>query len=412
MIKNLDYSFDYIFFFVGAFFALSANLFLGYNNLEDLGLFNKSFAIFIIFGQLFLFSIHDNLVKNLILEKNRVKYLSSIFFVLFCSIIFCILFFIVIDFFDVGKNLFVGINFFIFSISIPFFIFNKVLFAILNADKKFHLYFFLNNLRPILIFVILIILYLNKINITIVFFICEIIILFINLFFYKKFNILIKINMIDFFLVKKIVIFNFLSLPHSLLSYSFLRIDVIVLSFFVDLKTLGFYSFSAMIIEGIYQLLTMMRDRVNPELSKSLTIKTYKISSYLKKILLNVLMFVSIFIIVYYIFFPLFSYFSNKDLLLSRNIFCIISIGLFIFSLSSVMEHIFLMNNKPLYQSTYIIFGNLLNITLNIVLINIFGVYGAAAATCISYALLSLIILYYSLIVSKKNSKSRKKFNP
>jgi len=412
LIKNLDYSFDYIFFFVGAFFALSANLFLGYNNLEDLGLFNKSFAIFIIFGQLFLFSIHDNLVKNLILEKNRVKYLSSIFFVLFCSIIFCILFFIVIDFFDVGKNLFVGINFFIFSISIPFFIFNKVLFAILNADKKFHLYFFLNNLRPILIFVILIILYLNKINITIVFFICEIIILFINLFFYKKFNILIKINMIDFFLVKKIVIFNFLSLPHSLLSYSFLRIDVIVLSFFVDLKTLGFYSFSAMIIEGIYQLLTMMRDRVNPELSKSLTIKTYKISSYLKKILLNVLMFVSIFIIVYYIFFPLFSYFSNKDLLLSRNIFCIISIGLFIFSLSSVMEHIFLMNNKPLYQSTYIIFGNLLNITLNIVLINIFGVYGAAAATCISYALLSLIILYYSLIVSKKNSKSRKKFNP
>jgi O-antigen/teichoic acid export membrane protein len=406
LIKNLDYSFDYIFFFVGAFFALSANLFLAYNNLEDLGLFNKSFAIFIIFGQLFLFSIHDNLVKNLILEKNRVKYLSSIFFVLFCSIIFCIFFFIVIDFFDVGKNLFVGINFIIFSISIPFFIFNKVLFAILNADKKFHLYFFLNNLRPILIFVILIILYLNKINITIVFFICEIIILFINLFFYKKFNILIKINMIDFFLVKKIVIFNFLSLPHSLLSYSFLRIDVIVLSFFVDLKTLGFYSFSAMIIEGIYQLLTMMRDRVNPELSKSLTIKTYKISSYLKKILLNVLMFVSIFIIVYYIFFPLFSYFSNKDFLLSRNIFFIISIGLFIFSLSSVIEHIFLMNNKPLYQSTYIIFGNLLNITLNIVLINIFGVYGAAAATCISYALLSFIILYYSLIVSKKNSKS------
>ena len=77
MIKNLDYSFDYIFFFVGAFFALSANLFLGYNNLEDLGLFNKSFAIFIIFGQLFLFSIHDNLVKNLILEKiSPMKYIE------------------------------------------------------------------------------------------------------------------------------------------------------------------------------------------------------------------------------------------------------------------------------------------------------------------------------------------------
>ncbi len=403
MIKNLDYSFDYIFFLVGAFFALSANLFLGYSNLEDLGLFNKSFAIFIIFGQLFLFSIHDNLVKNLILEKNRIKYLSSIFFILFCSIIFSIFFFFIIDFFDIGENLFAGVNFLIFSISIPIFIFNKVLFAVLNADKKFHLYFFLNNLRPILIFVILIILYLNKINITIVFFICEIIILLINLVFYKKFNILIKINMIDFLLVKKIVIFNFLSLPHSLLSYSFLRIDIIVLSFFVDLKTLGFYSFSAMIIEGIYQLLTMMRDRVNPELSNSLTIKTYRIRSYLKKILLNVLIFVFIFTIVYFVFFPLFSYFSNKDFLLSKNIFCIISIGLFIFSFSSVMEHIFLMNNKPVYQSAYIIFGNLLNITLNIILINIFGVYGAAIATSISYTLLSFVIFYYSFIILRKN---------
>ena len=401
MRKNLNYSPDYIFFFIGASFALLANLFLGYNNLEDLGLFNKSYAIFIIFGHFFLFSIHENLVKNLIIEENRIKYLSSIFFVLFCTIIFSILIFYIINFFNIGKKLFTGINFLLFSISIPIFIFNKVLFAILNADKKFHLYFFLNNLRPVLIFVFLIILYTNEINITNVFFIGEIILLLINLIFYKRFNIIVKTNMIDFLLVKKISIFNLLSLPHSLLSYSFLRIDIIVLSLFVDLKTLGFYSFSSMIIEGIYQLLSMMRDRVNPELSKSLAIKTYKIKSYFKKILFNVLMFIFIFLIIYFVFFPLFSYFANKNFLLSKNIFCIISIGLFIFSLSSVMEHIFLMNNKPIYQSAYIIFGNLLNIILNIILIKMYGVYGAAIATSISYSLLSLIIFYYSFKISK-----------
>ena len=401
MNKSLDYSSDYIFFFIGAFFALLANLFLGYHNLEDLGLFNKAYALFIIFGHLFLFSIHENLVKNLTLEKNRTKYLSSIFFILLCTIAFCILILFIINFFDIGKNLFFGINFLLFSISIPVFIFNKVLFAVLNGDKKFHLYFFLNNLRPVLIFAILIVIYLNKINITIVFLICEILILLINLVLYKKFNITIKINLIDFFLVKKIAVFNFLSLPHSLLSYSFLRIDIIVLSFFVDLKTLGFYSFSSMIIEGIYQLLSMMRDRVNPELSRSLASKSYKIKTYFKKSLFNVLIFIFIFIIVYFIFFPLFSNFSNKEFILSRNIFCIISIGLFIFSLSSVMEHIFLMNNKPIYQSAYIILGNLLNIILNVTLIKIYGVYGAAIATSISYSVLSLIIFYYSLKISK-----------
>ena len=44
------FSLDYIFFFIGSFFALLANLFLGYHSLEELGLFNKSYAFFIIFG--------------------------------------------------------------------------------------------------------------------------------------------------------------------------------------------------------------------------------------------------------------------------------------------------------------------------------------------------------------------------
>ncbi len=401
MNNKFNFSLDYIFFFTGSFFALLANLYLGYYDIENLGLFNKSYAIFIIIGQLFLFSIHENLVKNLIIEKNRTKYLSSVFFILFCSILICGFTLYLIDFFGLANELFYGINFFLFSISILIFIFNKTLFAILNADRKFHLYFFLNSLRPILIFIYLIFLHLNDANLSIVFFICELTLLLMNLFLIKKFNIKFNYKLIDFEHTKKISIFNFLSLPHSLFSYSFLRIDIIVLSFFVDLKTLGFYSLSSMIIEGIYQLLSMMRDRVNPELSKSLTSKSYKIRSYSKKILFNVLIFIFIFIIVYFIFFPLFSFISNKDFLLSRNIFFIISIGLFIFSLASVMEHIFLMNNKPIYQSTFIILGNILNIILNITLIKIFGVYGAAIATSISYLILSLIIITYSFKISK-----------
>jgi len=59
------------------------------------------------------------------------------------------------------------------------------------------------------------------------------------------------------------------------------------------------------------------------------------------------------------------------------------------------------MNNKPIYQSNFIILGNILNIILNITLIKIFGVYGAAIATSISYLILSLIIITYSFKISK-----------
>ena len=96
-------------------------------------------------------------------------------------------------------------------------------------------------------------------------------------------------------------------------------------------------------------------------------------------------------------------YFSNYDYALSKNIFLIISLGLFSFSISSSFEHIFLMNNKPHYQSLYIIFGNLLNIILNIIFIEKFGLYGAAYATSVSFLFLSLIIFIYASRVSKQN---------
>ena len=243
--------------------------------------------------------------------------------------------------------------------------------------------------------------WIHNINISNVFFVSETILLFVNLTIYKKFNIEILINKINFIILKKIIFFNTLSLPHSLLSYSFLRIDIIILSFFISLENLGYYSFASMIIEGIYQLLTMMRDRINPYIATQLQLKKYKLTLYYKKIFINIFLFFLIFLITYFIFFPLFSFMSNYDYSLSRNLFLIISCGLFIFSISSVMEHIFLMNNKPHYQSFYIILGNLLNIILNIVLIKTFGVYGAAFATSVTFAILSLIIFYYAFKISR-----------
>ena len=395
MNKIQKISLDYLFFFIGSFFALIANLFLGYSSLEDLGLFNKTYAFFIIFGQFFLFSMHENIVKNLNIENNRKKYLSNVFCILFISTTFCLIFFFIIDRFGLYENLFNNIDFFLFSLSIPLFTLNKTFFAILNADKKFNLYFFLNNLRPVLIFFILIFLYLNQINISKVFFISEILLLFLNILIYKKYEINISFKCIDKNSFKKIFNFNFLSLPHSFLSYSFIRIDIIVLSFFVDLYTLGIYSFATMLVEGIYQLLTMMRDRINPELSKLLNKKIINLSLYYKIILFNVFIFILIFIFITFVFFPLFSYYSNIDFNLSKNIFIIISIGLFIFSFSSVFEHIFIMNNQPLYQSIYIIIGNLINIILNILLIKTYGVYGAAIATCLTFSILFLFIYVY-----------------
>ena len=75
MNKIKKFSIDYLFFLIGSLFALLVNLFLGYYNIEELGLFNKTYALFIIFGQLFLFSLHENIVKNCsVLGINKQRY--------------------------------------------------------------------------------------------------------------------------------------------------------------------------------------------------------------------------------------------------------------------------------------------------------------------------------------------------
>ena len=93
---------------------------------------------------------------------------------------------------------------------------------------------------------------------------------------------------------------------------------------------------------------------------------------------------------------------AQKDFEVSQYLFIVISFGFFLFAIVSTFEHIFIMNNKPGIQSIFFFCANSINIFLNIILINQFGVYGAAYATSIVFFLMSITIMIYAINLNKK----------
>ena len=392
-LKNL------IIFFVGAASALIINIFLILVDPFLLGKFNKIYAFYIVLSQFFLFSLNDNLVRNIpiISSEKKSSYFSAVILTLIIILVLQFFFFFIIrltlnEYLN-KKNLLDVLN--ILNITLPFFIINKVFFGYLNGLKKMRTYFILNTLRPILILMSLICFYFSGILSKFIgysFFITEIIILLTNITI-----IWLSKPLIDFVVNKKEIlkIFKFclLSWPHSFLSYSYIRIDILCLSFFVSNEKIGIYSFAAMLIEGIYQLGTVMRDKVNPLISDKIKKNTFKINLFFKSIIINLISFTIIFLIIYFLIFPIMNnFFQMSEISL---IFLIIFTGLFFYFSMIIFENIFLMANNPFLQSIFVIFINTINLIMNLILIDKFSIYGAAYATCITFLVMTIIIGFY-----------------
>jgi len=392
-LKNL------IIFSVGAASALIINIFLIFVDPFLLGKFNKIYAFYIVLSQFFLFSLNDNLVRNtpIINSEKKNSYFSAVIFTLIIILLLQFFFFLIIRLslneYLIKKNLLDVLN--ILNITLPFFIINKVFFGYLNGLKKMQTYFFLNTLRPILILVSLICFYfsgsLSKF-IGYSFFTSEIIILLTNIiiFWLSK-------PIIDFVINKKEIlkIFKFclLSWPHSFLSYSYIRIDILCLSFFASDEKIGIYSFAAMLIEGMYQLGTVMRDKANPLISDKIKKNTFKINLFFKSIIINLISIFIIFLTIYFLIFPIMNnFFQIKEISL---IFLVLFTGLFFYSSMIIFENIFLMSNNPILQSLFVIFINTINLIMNLILIDKFSIYGAAYATCITFIVMTIILGFY-----------------
>ncbi|MEC5129366.1 polysaccharide biosynthesis C-terminal domain-containing protein [Verrucomicrobiales bacterium BCK34] len=369
---------------------------------EVLGSFNWVFAAYIIASQLAAFGIHLSLVKHVGEVEHRERQLevmrSGMRAVLLPAFLFGILFY--------------GLSFLVESVvpvegvrrgmevaapSVTLFAFNKALLGCFNGMRAMRLYAVALMARALGIavsFVLILVSGIDREYLPLVFLGGEI------------FAALIAIGG-AFVLktpfwsrgagdgVKRHWNFGLRALPGGLLAELNTRVDILILGMFVTDYSLGIYSFSALLAEGLYQVAVVLRSNVNPIISREwasgskMTLEQFICKGRFYGYAAGVPM-CGVAVLLY----PVVAKTIGGDAAFTEGWvpFAILAGGLALISGYIPFSQVLLQTGSAFRNSVLVGIGVLANIILNVLLIPVFGLIGAAAATAISWVL-SVIML-------------------
>ena len=162
------------------------------------------------------------------------------------------------------------------------------------------------------------------------------------------------------------------------------RVDILVLGFFMGDKTVGIYSFGAMIAEGFYGLLVVVRTNLNPLIAQYLATSNRKALALLirrtQMMLYPILGIVLIFILA--IFEPIEKvFFGQTDFLQAEIILFILLVGVWLNCGMFPFEWSLSQGGYPGWQTVLAVTVVCSNLIFNYLLIPSWGMVGAAIAT-------------------------------
>jgi O-antigen/teichoic acid export membrane protein len=388
---------------------------LQYDNGSFLGVFNKTYAFFIILGQLLSFGVHDAALRKIASINDEIDASKKARLHIFISsIILLIISILIVNAIGLGLENRIKISFFTLAPAIGFFVFNKIALAVLNGSSQFKLFFSIHALRAILIcsIIVLTVTQLKTIKFaSLAFFISELIIFGILLF-NCYFDVIRLKQKASTKTIKDLFIFGIQALPHAVFTEAFFRIDIIMISFFLSDEQIGKYSFIAFTIEGIMQFAVTFRTILNPKLSKHFSqykVLDTNITKHIIKTCLACGLLVSFICLAFIIARPTLFHLLSINELDYKFLYSILLSGLVISSFFTPLEHYFIQLGRPIIQSYQLFLATLVNVLLNFFLIPKLGLTGAAYATSISLVTAAIInfmlILYFS---TKKRSFNKR----
>lgn len=223
-------------------------------------------------------------------------------------------------------------------------------------------------------------------------------------------QIILIIVLFYFYFKSKNSIFNWkfdLSLSKRLLSQSwplilsgfsmmiYLRVDQLFVGTMLSMYDLGLYSVVVKLAEfgnfipGILITSTIPIIIAN---KNKIEVYTHRLTKLYSIVLFSsIVLFLFLFIFADYII--LFLY--GVEYIAASNILRVYSFAIVPFFLSMVLAQYFIIENLTKYSLYTTLIGAVSNVILNLILIPIFGIYGAAIATVISYSLLIISLLFF-----------------
>ena len=278
-----------------------------------------------------------------------------------------------------------------------FFSINKVSLNYLNGLSRMKEYAVFQTLRNILIILFIVIMVAIKLPgqyLTLCFLMSEFLLFIITMIY------AIKSNYIKFKLdkewVKEHFRYGFKIMPGNLVLELNARMDIMILGWFVSDAIVGVYYFALRFAEGFYQLLVVVRRNINPVIARNVSKNDFtaleELKSTLSKYSKYLIPACAVLITGGYAF---------VNYLLDGAFSGLIPLAIVMLSITVTSKYIMFGNTLnqsgyPAHEARLNIATLGTNIVLNLALIPILGMYGAAIGTAVSYVVFS-VILYKSV---------------
>lgn len=165
-----------------------------------------------------------------------------------------------------------------------------------------------------------------------------------------------------------------------------INIDVLILGLFVSQRDLGIYGLAAAIVVGLFHIFTAIRVSFNPILANlicggRLSSVANLISNARKYIILGIIP--SSAIVLTVLPFLIAQFLPDKGFEASWYLLLVLIPGVIVYGLFFPFDQMLLMGGYPGQQTVLNLIVLLSNIALNFVLINFYGIWGAAIATSV-----------------------------
>lgn len=173
------------------------------------------------------------------------------------------------------------------------------------------------------------------------------------------------------------------------------RLDVLMVGFFMTDGKVGLYALVAQIAEGFFNLVIVLRNQLAPLIARHLSMKNYMAVRNLALVLVSIAVPLAAFLAIVGLFFytPVVSFIlPDQGFEAGVWLLAILLLGIVLNTWLIPMDTILLTSGNPGFYSLTMISAVITNATANLILVPIWGLPGAATATCIATVLSGLYL--------------------
>ncbi len=374
---------------------------------EVLGAFNEAYAYYLVISQIATIGINTAVLKFIAenCEDRQKKkeilgtglILGILFSIAVSFVIFTVLFLLVND------RIFLNSMMYIIA-ALPMFTCNKIIMGFFNGNKNMKAFAVMQAGRMVFLILYLIVFVVFEFppySLTSIFLFAEIsVLLFAILYLLYKKNFFLKFEKK---LAHEIFMFGIQISPGNIVAGFNTKIDIICLGLITnDDFIVGIYSFATLFAEGMYQMYMIIRKLINPYLTEDfyrhndLKKLVFDMEKRIKRLRISfsALLLLGVNIGFYLICIIL----DQREYLVGSGSLIILSISIALTSKSIIYGNIFGQIGLPINESKINICTMLTNLVLNLILIPIYGIIGAATATAVSYILFAT---YQKVLINK-----------